>query len=124
MTTFSDFNSQRPRQIWGGIQARVVNGERITMALVDLAADNQLQEHQHENEQVGFVLQGQLTFTIGGETRTLHAGDTYNIPTGVPHNAVTGPDGCVVVDIFSPVRADWEKHEQHDPSPSAWKMPG
>lgn len=124
MTVFSDFNSQKPRQIWAGIQARVINGERITLALVDLEAQNQLQEHHHQNEQLGFIIQGELTFTIGGETRTLHAGDTYSIPSDVPHNAVTGPDGCVVLDVFAPVRADWENAEVVEPSPSAWKMEG
>jgi quercetin dioxygenase-like cupin family protein len=63
-----------------------------------------------------------LTFNIGGESRTLHAGDTYVIPSNVPHDAVTGPQGCVVIDVFAPVRADWESVEQVDPAPSAWKM--
>ena len=122
MTVYSDFNSQRPRQVWDGIHARVVNGERLTMALVDLAANTPVQEHHHENEQLGFIMQGELTFTIAGEKRTLRAGDTYSIRSHVPHSAVTGPDGCVAVDIFAPVRADWDALTTADPSPSAWSM--
>jgi quercetin dioxygenase-like cupin family protein len=122
METFSSFNSQAPRRIWDGISGRVINGERLTMALVDLAPNTPLQEHAHDNEQLGFVLQGQLTFTIGGETRTLGPGDTYNIPSNVPHSAVTGPEGCVVTDVFAPVRADWEGLATGEPAPSAWRM--
>ncbi|HEY8739363.1 MAG TPA: cupin domain-containing protein [Candidatus Dormibacteraeota bacterium] len=124
MTTYSDFNSQQPRQIWDGIQGRVITGERMTMALVDLEPNIQLQEHHHTNEQMGFLIQGQMTFTIGGETRQLNPGDTYNIPSNVPHHASTGPKGCVVIDVFSPVREDWEKLQRKDPSPSNWHMGG
>jgi quercetin dioxygenase-like cupin family protein len=119
--TFSDFNSQRPKLVWDpGITARSINGERITMALVDLDPDAPLPEHNHENEQVGFVVQGGLTLTIGGETRTLGPGDTYLIPSNVVHGGVTGPEGAVVCDVFSPPRADWERIKDGDPGPSDW----
>jgi quercetin dioxygenase-like cupin family protein len=120
MATFSDFNSQRPRRAWEGIDARVINGERLTMALIDLAPNALVAEHHHDNEQLGFILQGGMTFTIGGETRTLGPGDTYNIPSHTPHSAVTGPEGCVAMDVFAPVRADWEALETSDPGPSMW----
>ncbi|MFN2466305.1 MAG: cupin domain-containing protein [Candidatus Dormibacteria bacterium] len=122
MATYSDFNSQEVRQIWDGIQGRVITGERMTMALVDIEPNVQLQEHHHENEQLGFIVQGQLTFTIGGETRTLETGDTYSIRSDTPHSAVSGPDGCVVIDVFNPVRADWENLERSAPRPSNWRM--
>ena len=122
MATYSNFNEQHPRQAWEGIDVRVINGQRLTMALVDLAPNMPVQEHHHENEQVGFILQGQLTFTIGGEAKVLGPGDTYNIPSHVPHSAVTGPEGCVAVDVFAPVRADWEALQTSDPHPSAWEM--
>jgi quercetin dioxygenase-like cupin family protein len=124
MATFSDFNSQQVRQIWDGIQGRVITGERMTLALVDIEPNTRLQEHRHENEQMGFIVQGELTFTIGGETRTLHAGDTYSIRSDTPHEAAAGAQGCVVIDVFAPVRADWENLTRSDPAPSAWKMDG
>jgi quercetin dioxygenase-like cupin family protein len=124
MTVFSNFNSRERHQVWDGIQGRVITGERITMALVDLEPNAPVQEHSHHNEQLGFIVEGELTFTIGGETRTLRAGDTYSIPANVPHHAVTSSEGCVVIDVFSPVREDWEKLERHEPSPSAWRMGG
>jgi quercetin dioxygenase-like cupin family protein len=55
---------------------------------------------------------------IGDETRLLHPGDTYVIPSDTPHSVVTtGPQGCVVADIFAPIRADWEALERADPKP-------
>lgn len=122
MTAYSNFNLQRPRHIWPGIDARVVNGERLTMALVDLEPNTPLQEHHHEHEQVGFIVQGSLTFVIGGETSILGPGDTYNIGSDVVHSGMTGPDGCVVVDVFAPVRADWDGVADAEPGPSSWQM--
>lgn len=100
--------------------ARVVNGDRLTLAAVDLEPGAVVAEHRHENEQLGFVIQGSITFTIGGERREIGAGDTYAIPTMVPHEAVAGPNGCTVVDVFAPVRADWEKLERPEPFPPDW----
>jgi quercetin dioxygenase-like cupin family protein len=119
-TPFKHFNDVRVKRVWEDIRARSVNGERMTMALVDLEAGAGLPPHQHENEQMGFVVEGELEMTIGGETRTLHAGDTYTIPSNVLHGAATGSQGAVVIDVFAPIRADWEDLPEEDPSPSHW----
>lgn len=121
---YSHFNQSRVKRVWEGIEARSVNGERMTMALVDLEAGAGLPPHQHENEQMGFVIEGELTMTIDGETRTLRRGDTYTIPSNILHGAVTGAEGAVVVDIFAPIRADWAELPESNPSPSAWGEKG
>ena len=85
---FDSFNGRPPKRVWDGVMARVVSGELITMALVDLEPNKLVPVHQHENEQIGFVIEGSLEFTIAGKTRTLGAGETYVIPSDVPHAAV------------------------------------
>lgn len=102
-----------------GLIARSVTGERMTMAVVDLEPGAALPEHHHANEQMGFVLSGSLTMRIGGEARELHPGDSYVIPGDVPHNAMTGPEGAVVVDVFAPIREDWDRLEHLPPAKSA-----
>lgn len=92
----------------------------MSFAVVELGPGSVVEEHDHSNEQVGIVLRGSLTFTVGSETQVLRAGDTYNIPSGVRHRVVTGPDGAVVVDVFSPVRADWSRFEKGAPQPPVW----
>jgi quercetin dioxygenase-like cupin family protein len=120
MTTFKPLRDISPQRIWEGVLARVVEGEKMSFAVVELGPNSTVAEHRHPNEQMGIVLQGSMTFTIGGEPRLLRAGDTYNIPGGVPHDAVTGPDGAVVVDVFSPVRADWERFPKEALTPPVW----
>jgi quercetin dioxygenase-like cupin family protein len=120
MSTFEAVRNLRPYQLRDGIAARAVNGERITMAVIDLEPGAISPEHSHENEQLGFVITGSVTMRIGSEKKELRAGDTYNIPSTVPHEAIAGPDGCTAVDVFAPIRADWEKLERPDPSPGRW----
>lgn len=118
--TFVPLAELRPYAVWEGVTARAVNGERMTLAAVDLEPGAVVAEHHHENEQLGFVISGSMTFTIGGEKRELRPGDTYRIPSHVPHDAAAGPDGCTVVDVFAPVRADWERLQRPDPFPPDW----
>lgn len=120
MGTFISFASVRPYQIWTGAVARALNGERLTVALIDLEPDLEVPEHHHENEQLGFVLKGRVTMVIGGEAKELGTGDAYTIPSDVPHSARTGPEGATVVDVFAPIRADWEKAPRLAPSRGGW----
>ncbi len=110
----------RPYLIRAGMTARVVNGERTTVAVIDIDPNGVAEEHHHENEQIGFVISGVITMRIAGESRELHPGDTYVIPSNVPHDAKAGPEGATVVDVFTPVRADWEKLPRAEPSPGKW----
>lgn len=94
--------------VWGDtVQARVVSGANASLAVVELAPGAIVPEHRHAHEQLGMCLEGSITFTVDGERRTLGPGGTWRIPSDRPHDAVAGPDGAVVVDIFSPIRADW-----------------
>lgn len=118
--TFEALRDIRPHALREGITARAVEGERMTMAVVDLEPNIAMPEHHHENEQLGFVIAGSMTMWIGDEKRELHPGDTYAIPSDVPHHVVVGPDGCTVTDVFAPVRADWKKMERLEPARPNW----
>jgi quercetin dioxygenase-like cupin family protein len=110
----------KPTRIWDGVLARVVNGDRVTIGFVDIEPDAQVPEHRHENEQVGFVLRGSVTMVVDGQSRELRVGETYTIASQVPHSAKAGADGVSVVDVFAPVRQDWETKPTVDPFPGRW----
>ena len=118
--TFEPLRDIRPHALREGITARAVEGERITMAVVDLEPNIKMPEHHHENEQLGFVIAGSMVMQIGEEKRELRPGDTYAIPSDVPHHVVVGSGGCTVVDVFAPVREDWKKLERLEPSRPSW----
>src|SRR5687767_5430296 len=120
MSVFAKLSDLGPLPIWNGVLGRAVEGTNVMMAVLELEPNSVVPQHQHHNEQLGIVLKGTMIFTIGGERRELVPGDTYNIPGNVPHGVVTGPEGAVVVDIFSPVRADWSRFTPVAPQQPLW----
>ena len=60
--------------------------------------DMVLPMHAH-GAQWGSVIAGEITFTIGEDTRVYRPGDSYDIPAGVQHGARIKA-GTRVVDVF------------------------
>lgn len=109
MSNLVDMMDSPLLQVWGEtVRARRVEGEHITLAVVELEPDAVVPEHHHVAEQMGIVLAGEMTFTIDGETRTLGPGGTWRILSDIPHGVTAGPNGAVVIDVFTPVRSDWD----------------
>ena len=108
-------------EIWGDkVRARRVQGERITLAIVELAPHAVVPEHRHAAEQLGMVIRGQMHFTVDGETRDLGPGGTWRILGDRPHDVVAGPEGAVVIDVFTPVRSDWDEKSVVPGVPPRW----
>lgn len=118
--TFDHVDTIRPRRIWDGVLARLVQSELITMAIVELEPNAEVLEHQHVNEQLGFVIEGSITFTVDGETKQVGPGGTWRILADVPHNAQAGPEGATVAEVYSPVRADWAALDTEEPVQARW----
>jgi quercetin dioxygenase-like cupin family protein len=116
----ADLADLEPIQVWEGIRARRVQGDQVTLAIVELDANAVVPEHVHDSEQNGLVITGQMRFRVGDEERLLGPGGTWRILGGVPHTAQAGPDGAVVVDTFAPIRADWDAFEILSPLPPRW----
>jgi quercetin dioxygenase-like cupin family protein len=120
MSVFNSLAALEILPIWDGVTARAVEGREMTFAVVELAPHAVVAQHQHPNEQVGIVLKGSLRFNVAGESRELHVGDTYVIPTNVPHEATAGSNGCVVVDVFAPLRGDWRRFQPEPARAPLW----
>lgn len=89
-----------------GIRRRTLAaGTAMMQMLVTLEAGSHLPEHQHPHEQVSYVVQGRLRFSIAGVPREVGAGESLCIPGGVPH-AADVLEESVVIDTFSPPRED------------------
>jgi quercetin dioxygenase-like cupin family protein len=107
--------------VWGEtVKARPIVGEKASVAVVELGPGAIVPEHRHAHEQIGLCIEGSITFTIDGERRELGPGGTWRITSNVPHDAVAGPQGAVVVDIFSPPRTDWDALPTSAPRPPVW----
>ena len=105
MDNLSDLTALR---VFDGVVARVVHGDQASLAIVELAPGAEVPEHRHPHDQLGVLLRGSVTFQIGTDRRALRPGAVWRILGGIPHHAVAGPDGAVVVEAFAPRRADWD----------------
>lgn len=124
MTDLEELGVIAPKTIWEGVTARIVRGDRITMAINELDPDTLVPEHRHDHEQLGFVIVGSIIFSVGGETKDLGPGGTWRILGGTPHSARAGREGAVVVDVFTPVRVDWEDLEAEAVRSPRWPSSG
>jgi quercetin dioxygenase-like cupin family protein len=120
MSAFDDVSAIQAQKVWEGVTGRAVHGEQLTLGVVELAPNSVVPEHRHPNEQLGLVIRGSVRFRVADETRELGPGGTWLIPSNVPHEVHTGPEGAVVIDVFAPPRADWKELERAEPEPPRW----
>jgi quercetin dioxygenase-like cupin family protein len=120
MSAFKDLAAIPAQQLAPGYLARAIHGSRATFAVVEIEPHAELPEHRHENEQLGIVLKGSLTFRVGSEETTAEAGCTWSIPPDTPHSVRGGADGAVVLDIFAPTREEWRQLDAIAPATPAW----
>lgn len=63
-------------------------------------------KHAHPHVQGSYVAEGRFEVTVGDDTATLAAGDSFIVPSGVVHGVKALAKGRLV-DSFTPHRADF-----------------
>jgi unsaturated pyranuronate lyase len=121
MSNLRDIGDVEAVDVWGEtVKARPIVGEKASFAVVELTPGAIVPAHQHHNEQMGICIEGSVTFTVDGERRQLGPGGTWRIRSNAPHDAVAGPEGAILLDIFSPARTDWNDLPLSSPRPPVW----
>jgi quercetin dioxygenase-like cupin family protein len=87
-----------------GITGQVQLGAELSAAMFRLSPGAVVPRHHHVNEEFGQVLEGSLELEVATEVSSLVAGDGFLIPGNVPHAAVAGPDGCLLLECYAPPR--------------------
>lgn len=96
-----------PEVLSSTISRRLISGDRLMAAIVNLKKGALVPAHRHENEQLTYILEGALRFTLeDGSTVDVRAGEVLHIPSNVEHAAEALED-TVDLDCFSPPREDW-----------------
>ncbi len=89
-------------QMW----RKVISGQRVMIAQISLAQGGVVPTHQHESEQISYVMEGALKFELNNQEIIVRAGEVLHIPSNLPH-AATAIQDTLSLDVFSPIRADW-----------------
>lgn len=93
--------------IFPGVDIFTAAGENMMLSYVEFEPQSVVQPHSHPHEQMGLLLEGELTFTIGDEKQTLQPGQMWRIPGDVEHSAVAGDAPVKALDVFQPIREDY-----------------
>lgn len=88
--------------------------------MIELEAGAEVPEHSHENEQLGVLITGSMSFTIGDERDEVRPGSFWRILANVPHSVVAGPEGAVAVEVFAPPRTEWAGLPPAEPGAGRW----
>ena len=92
------------------LSRQFVTGQQAMLARIDLKRGAVVPRHSHANEQISWITEGALRFTLGdpGQERDIEvrAGEVLVIPGNLPHAAEALED-TVDYDMFAPPREDW-----------------
>lgn len=97
------------RELAPGITTRVFPGDQAMLSVVQLESNAVGTLHHHPEEQWGVLLEGSAVRVQGDEEYDVKAGDFWRTPADVPHTIRAGPDGAVILDVFSPPREAYRK---------------
>lgn len=87
--------------------AQLIVGNNMNIQHFDIDPGVYVDDHQHENEQAGYLFSGELVWVVEGEEYITEAGDSYIIPGNSVHSAEnTGEESAVGIEVFSPPRPD------------------
>lgn len=93
----------------GEVSLRLVAAKRPNRAMTIMheryraGADTGSDMLSHKGEEGGVVVSGRIELTVGGQTRTLEAGDAYYFLSSVPHRFYNpGPEACEIISASTP----------------------
>jgi len=104
----------KPKDLAPGITGYYAHGDKVTFGLVELKKGSSVPLHHHINEQITYMIEGQLDMLIGGQAYSLSDSMYHVIHANVPHSAVAITD-CKVIDVFNPVREDYKPNPNTNP---------
>ena len=95
------------RDLGGGVSRKILGWDnQIMMVKVKFEKGAEGSPHRHFHTQTTYCAEGKFEFIVGGEKKTVNAGDGVYIPPNLMHGAVCLEDG-ILIDVFSPVREDF-----------------
>jgi quercetin dioxygenase-like cupin family protein len=81
----------------------ILQTANLTIAYTNLKAGVTIPLHQHPEEAIDIVLEGELEMQVGDATSILNNGMISVVPSNIPHTARALSD-CKVITVFYPRR--------------------
>ncbi len=104
-----DLSQGIQRQLADGLETRIFPGENVMLSVVRIAPNREGKVHSHPEEQWGVLIEGSGVRVQDSQENPVSVGDFWQTPSGIPHTFRAGPEGALVLDIFSPPRPEYRK---------------
>jgi quercetin dioxygenase-like cupin family protein len=102
-------SSEGYKEMVAGVRLKsLVHGDKTHLTEVRFIKGAMVPEHQHPQEQTGYLISGSLRFFSGDRESIVSTGDSWVFAGGEMHGAEALED-TVIVEMFSPVRDDFLK---------------
>jgi mannose-6-phosphate isomerase-like protein (cupin superfamily) len=75
------------KELLPGWFARFFHSDHMTFSYADVEAGGSVHRHHHPEEEVWHVIEGEVEFVLGDETRIVGAGAAVVVPSEVDHSA-------------------------------------
>ena len=76
-------------------------GYETVIGMAEIVPNVNIGRHTHPGLESGYVLEGDMVLIVQGQPdKTLHTGESYQIPSGVVHDARSGPKGARVIATY------------------------
>ena len=101
--------SQLPMEdVRKGVKRAGFRGEQVLMVMNWLEPGMDVNPHSHPFEQLVYIVQGRIKFTIGDDVIEAGPGSVIRIPPDVVHcGEPLGDEPVLNLDVFSPIREDY-----------------
>jgi len=102
------FNAEKftRKDVLPGIRVGSVRLDNLMFTHFTFKAGAAVPTHSHPHEQISFLVEGEMDFTLEGETRRIRKGEGCAVPPGVMHSVFARTDS-VVIDCWHPIREDY-----------------
>jgi quercetin dioxygenase-like cupin family protein len=84
----------------------LTSGKTMYQMLATLDGGSKMPAHRHPQEQIVHILSGHMKLIVDGTAHELKTGDSFYLPTNVPHGVETIEE-TRVIDTFSPPRDEY-----------------
>ncbi|HEX8949717.1 MAG TPA: cupin domain-containing protein [Dissulfurispiraceae bacterium] len=105
--TFFREDDLAARNVLEGITRRAVAGNKTMLTIFEFAPYAVIPPHRHPHEQITYVVEGEMEFTVDGETRLLKKGEGVVILSDQEHSARVLDKPAKAVDAWYPIREDY-----------------
>lgn len=82
----------KPKELVTGITGYYAHCNSMTFGFVELKAGSNVPMHHHIQEQITYIIEGELDMVIEGQSCLLTTGMYHVIPSNMPHSAVAKTD--------------------------------